>query len=482
MNASKIHTIFELSKLTKALGLVLISSSMLVACGGGGGDSDAAAPTIADADKDTIVDSKDNCPNVANTDQKDTDGDGKGDACEKSTLTISPNETTSSIDSSAKREFTATLTESSDTVGWTLTGAGTISKTTGNKTTYTPPASGAPASVKLTAKAGSLSKTSTITLRAPERIVAYAWAENPTSASYTPSSTYSYNAGGGSIVAKRDSKGRYNITFNGLALSGGNVQVNAYGGTSASCNVTFWGGGKANVACNDAAGNAIDSLYTISIADDNSSATAKVVAYAWANSPTSASYSPSSLYAYNSKGGSITATRSGVGKYDMKFDSLNMSGGNVQVSSYGGADTSCQVDVWGSSSANVSCYDKSGNPADSRYVIRMIDDNPAAATKTEIAAYAWLDNKSAASYTPSATYSFNSGGGKILATRSAKGVYNVKFNALKLSGGHVSVSSYEANNRCTIANWGNDNVNVKCYDKSGNASDARYTLLLTKTK
>ncbi|MDO9261576.1 MAG: thrombospondin type 3 repeat-containing protein [Flavobacteriaceae bacterium] len=36
----------------------------------------------ADADNDGIEDSRDNCPTVANNDQKDTDGDGMGDACD----------------------------------------------------------------------------------------------------------------------------------------------------------------------------------------------------------------------------------------------------------------------------------------------------------------------------------------------------------------------------------------------------------------
>jgi len=37
---------------------------------------------LADADGDGVCDSLDNCPNVANGDQTDTDGDGQGDACD----------------------------------------------------------------------------------------------------------------------------------------------------------------------------------------------------------------------------------------------------------------------------------------------------------------------------------------------------------------------------------------------------------------
>src|SRR5215469_1854827 len=38
---------------------------------------------VVDTDNDGIDDSRDNCPTVANTDQKDTDNDGIGDACDK---------------------------------------------------------------------------------------------------------------------------------------------------------------------------------------------------------------------------------------------------------------------------------------------------------------------------------------------------------------------------------------------------------------
>ena len=38
--------------------------------------------TTVDTDNDGVVDDIDNCPAVANPDQKDTDGDGQGDACD----------------------------------------------------------------------------------------------------------------------------------------------------------------------------------------------------------------------------------------------------------------------------------------------------------------------------------------------------------------------------------------------------------------
>ncbi|MFO1462440.1 MAG: Calx-beta domain-containing protein [bacterium] len=43
----------------------------------------AAAPTCLDSDGDSVVDANDNCPNVANSGQEDTDSDGQGNACDQ---------------------------------------------------------------------------------------------------------------------------------------------------------------------------------------------------------------------------------------------------------------------------------------------------------------------------------------------------------------------------------------------------------------
>jgi len=59
--------------------------SKIIISNGGGievDDLQYGAGSVGDSDADGVLDFRDNCPYYANPDQRDTDGDGRGDACE----------------------------------------------------------------------------------------------------------------------------------------------------------------------------------------------------------------------------------------------------------------------------------------------------------------------------------------------------------------------------------------------------------------
>jgi hypothetical protein len=109
---------------------------------------------------------------------------------------------------------------------------------------------------------------------------------------------------------------------------------------------------------------------------------ANVLCYFWAHNPSPAigtPYVPSSTYSYNTVGraGANFVTKRSTGVYSVACNGVGGGtlwgpGGHVQVSAYGpGNRNNCHVDFWSTGvpnfSAQVSCYNPAGNPADSRF-------------------------------------------------------------------------------------------------------------------
>jgi hypothetical protein len=79
-----------------------------------------------------------------------------------------------------------------------------------------------------------------------------------------------------------------------------------------------------------------------------------------------------SEYIFNSAGGGVTRTRTAAGRYTITFAGLDLSAGNVQVTSYGAAAQFCKVVGWGGSNASVACFDHAGAAADSEFSLAFI--------------------------------------------------------------------------------------------------------------
>jgi hypothetical protein len=157
----------------------------------------------------------------------------------------------------------------------------------------------------------------------------------------------------------------------------------------------------------------------------------EVVAYAWANDPTSASYHPDATYAYNSAGGPITINRSSAGRYTVVFGDAAATGGVVHVQAYGSNPRiACTVTRWGPTLVpstdlliSVRCFTAPNTPADSQFVVGFTN---AYLTGTGRLSYFWTDQANPVGVrTLTHAYRYDSTGGPLAYERISIGVYRV---------------------------------------------------------
>lgn len=122
------------------------------------------------------------------------------------------------------------------------------------------------------------------------------------------------------------------------------------------------------VTGSDLAGGAIDRPGLFGAGD-----LGVVRAYAWNNSPSADANLTNNGYTYNRSGGAVNVVHNGTGSYTVTFAGLELNGGNVVVSGYGGSATWCKVGSWGSSSVNVRCFDAAGAPVDDYWTLAATD-------------------------------------------------------------------------------------------------------------
>ena len=208
----------------------------------------------------------------------------------------------------------------------------------------------------------------------------YVWADQPTTASYTPAASSQANSTGALNTIVRSGAGIYIVTFPGLAraTNGGTVNVTAYRAGGIYCGVRSWGmnGGGGIVvivlctAPNGTTADAhFDATYTVPKARGK-------MGYVYAENPTSASYTPAAFYQFNSTGGVNTIRRFGTGSYVVTLPGLAASGngGTVKVTAYGVSAVRCKVTSWGSNGTGgidvgVQCYTAAGAPIDGYYTM-----------------------------------------------------------------------------------------------------------------
>lgn len=189
--------------------------------------------------------------------------------------------------------------------------------------------------------------------------------------------------------------------------------------------------------------------------------------FAWVNpgSPISAAYSRNSANApisYSGTGGVYTVT----------MNELGVSGGSVQVVSYGGAATRCKVGSWGPSGTSlvisVRCHDTTGAAVASPFVVFFNKGHASAGGQH---AHLYYSGASVPS-----TYSFNSTGATNGVTRTATGRYTASLPGMPANAG-VHVTAYGSDARhCKIVGWGAGSVNVRCQDNAGALADSPFVI------
>ena len=325
----------------------------------------------------------------------------------------------------------------------------------------------------------------------------------------------------------------YNVQFPGLGSvaqsgNGGNVQVTAYGGGNANCNILSGPGGdgngalEVNVGCFGPSGASTSSQFTINYVS-RSDTPGVQGGYARAHFETS-----SVQRAWNSTGQPITFQRSGVGVYSITFAGQAISGGTAEVTADQAPDPElppryCEVQSWDTQTVNVRCFTTGGNgpgggpklprgPVDSDFDVIFSEGlpngtgyfAPGSPNGTPSFTYAWADQPSAASYQPDLFYQkgeipvpgccVTTTSPPVTVTRSKRGVYSVNFPQMPFSTdpnngfykSNVKVTAYgTAGEYCKVGGWSgttsNASATVNCFSASGSAADALYTVTYSST-
>lgn len=217
---------------------------------------------------------------------------------------------------------------------------------------------------------------------------AYLWADNPWSATSTPSPEYQWNSSGTLASMTRYSAGSYDVTLPGQSVAGGSVQVTAYGGGSEHCKVGWWWLNGSDtvirVHCFSASGTPADSRFTLNY-HRFAPKLHRVGGYIWANEPTSANYVPSTGFQRNFNaeypyGTPVqnTAGRDFLGAYSVNYPKLRATIGTALVTAYGSGAEYCKPENWfsmnGGTRVWVRCFNASGTAVDTQFTQTYVND------------------------------------------------------------------------------------------------------------
>jgi probable HAF family extracellular repeat protein len=319
--------------------------------------------------------------------------------------------------------------------------------------------------------------------------IAYAWANQPTAASYTPAPQYAYNSAGGLIQIARQSTGVYDVAFESLPGWGNNglssaAAVTAYGSSTIACSLASYASSPnravATVSCFNVVTKVLaDSRFTVLVVGNQSVPAPSAFVFSGGGAPIPP---PNPAWSWTSGNNAIAVSHNpGPGDYNVLLGTGNTPKSAELVTASGGARR-CNNAAGTSGGLRVRCYDLNGAPSDERFWVVQV----AGGLPDRRLGFAVANQPAAASYTPAASTAFNSSGDAIIATRSSVGRYAIAFAGLQKLAGHtehVQVTSIGTTlSTCNVVNWGNsDNrlrVLVECRNGAGQFVDAQYGVLV----
>lgn len=326
---------------------------------------------------------------------------------------------------------------------------------------------------------------------------AFAWAQQ-SSGSFEAASGWAMNSAvstGSRAVITRLSTGRYRVDYPKVGKEiGGNVQVTAYGSDPNRCKVESWLSSgetlQVTVRCSTPAGALADGLFTTSY-KRLPSPTGVKGGYLYSNRIDAAgAYTPDPWYQWNSAGKTNRVIRRDVGRYDVDFPGVSISGGTVRLTAFGPNNDYCTIGAWSSSRVQVNCFAPNGAAKDSAFSVAFTDG-----AFTGSYGYAWANAPTTARYAPSSSYQKAQIVGlstpvaaSVMVNRNGTGDYLVEIPGVAPFASNVSVSAYASNNSCKVAGWGagasvgpnltdrRENVSVRCFNASGAPADSLFAI------
>lgn len=206
---------------------------------------------------------------------------------------------------------------------------------------------------------------------------AYLYADQESSGSYTPNTSFSYNSSGGSPTIYSPSVGTYTVTIPGVGNNLGNVQVTASNTVSAIAKIKSWSVSGSDLKVevrtyHSGTGDLKDAkfnlLYSKNLTNVNG-------AYCWADLEGSSSvYTP--FRVANSSGGGITSQKTSTGTYQVTVKQQSGLGNTIMVTGHGENNRKAVIRSWTSSGsdmiATVNTYNSDGTLVDAEFTLFTI--------------------------------------------------------------------------------------------------------------